>query len=130
MSTNESKLGWALAHLESEQLSQSTQLNETDRCYLDQLVQRLDDLKKNGRVATVLTKIPAQSCLHNHPFLENNDDFFIAFFTSSKQENACINLFKHLNDCFHCFEIFSQVLRDYYHSNEQLRENREDHHNG
>ena len=53
-------------------------------------------------------------CSINQPFLENNEDFFIALFSDTKHDDACIRLYKHMNDCYPCFEIFSQVLRDYY----------------
>ena len=120
MKSNEPTLGWALAHLQAEKTIEHPPLSEADKSYLDHMIRRIDFLKADGRLLSVLETVPAQSCLYNHPFLESNQDFFIALFSNAKQEETCIKLYHHLNDCYHCFEIFSQVLRDYYNCGEEL----------
>jgi hypothetical protein len=130
MKSNEPTLGWALAHLQAEQTIEHPPMSATDKNYLEPMIRRFEFLKADGRLSSVLKTVPAQSCLYNHPFLENNEDFYIALFSNTKQEETCIKLYQHLNDCYHCFEIFSQVLRDYYYCGEELSDFYEEKDNG
>ena len=122
MKSNAPTLGWAIAHLQTEQISQDQPLSDPAKTYLDHMIRRFDFLKTDGRLSSILETVPVKACIFNHPFLENNEDFFIALFSDTKQEETCIKLYQHLNDCYHCFEIFSQVLRDYYNCGEELSE--------
>jgi hypothetical protein len=107
-------LGWALAHLQTAQNEKNAQFAPNQRSYLEHVVNRLKILNSDGQPAAILNSLPERGCTSSAPYLENNDDYFIALFSNSKYDEACINLYNHLNNCYHCFEIFSQVLRDYY----------------
>jgi hypothetical protein len=121
-------LGWALAHLQATNNEIFTQFAQDQRSYLEQIVNRLKILNSDGQMATILTSLPDGGCTSSTPFLENNDDYFIVLFSNTKNDQACINLYNHLNNCYHCFEIFSQVLRDYYHNKPQSEQfNRSEH---
>jgi hypothetical protein len=54
------------------------------------------------------------------PFLSGNEDFFLQVFLNQHKDPVCLELAAHLNRCYACFEIFSQILRDYYHKREEL----------
>ena len=112
-------LGWALAHLQTPNNEIFTQFTPGNRSYLEKMINRLKILNSDGRLTAILNSLPERGCNSNTPFLENNDDYFIALFSNTKYDKACINLYNHLNNCYHCFEIFSQVLRDYYHHKPQ-----------
>jgi hypothetical protein len=112
-------LGWALAHLQTARDLQNAQFAPDQRSYLDHIVDRLNLLNSDSKLDEILESLPNKGCAGGNPFLENNDDYFIALFSNAKYDEACINLYNHLNNCYHCFEIFSQVLRDYYHHKPQ-----------
>ncbi len=64
-----------------------------------------------------MDSIPSGCCVSAHPFLHENDAFFIShlLLDNPLPENDEIKPFiKHLNDCYWCFRIYSKVFRDYY----------------
>ncbi len=122
MEATHTKLGWALAHLQAERTTTSSQLTPSEQDYLEHMKDRFKLLNGNGKMVSLLENLPDRTCLINQPFLADNEDFFIALFSDTKHDEACIRLYKHMNDCYPCFEIFSQVLRDYYRQGEVLKE--------
>lgn len=114
MGSKHESLGWALAHLQAEGKGPAPSAADADNVLLAKMKERYRQLSSNGQLKAVLESLPEQSCLSEKPFLESNEDFFIVLFSDIKHEEACIKLYTHMNDCFSCFEIFSQVLRDYY----------------
>ena len=120
MKTQKPSLGWALAHLQTEKKVAVAEFSEADKDYLDKILNRYDSMKNNGSLNKALEALPTHTCSFSHLFLQNNEDFFIALFSNTKHDEACIRLYKHMNDCYPCFEVFSQVLRDYYHCGEEL----------
>ena len=120
MKTQKPTLGWALAHLQTEKKQASAQFSDADKDYLHKILSRYDSMKNNGSLNEALRALPTHSCSFDDLFVQNNEDFFIALFSNTKHDEACIRLYKHMNDCYPCFEIFSQVLRDYYHCSEEL----------
>jgi hypothetical protein len=121
MEKNEARLGWALAHLQTGQSGTSLTVSGPESGYLTHIQERYRQLHSDGQLLKILDRLPGQPCLIDRPFLEGNEDFFIALFSNTKHDEACIRLYKHMNDCYPCFEIFSQVLRDYYQQGEALR---------
>ena len=115
-------LGWALAHLPTGTNGISTNFAPDQRNYLVQMVDRLKMLSSDGQRTSILDSIPERGCTSTKPFLEHNDDYFILLFSNNRHDQACISLYNHLNNCYHCFEIFSQVLRDYYHHKPQTEQ--------
>lgn len=59
--------------------------------------------------------IPTQPCLLENPFLADNHDFFLNLFIVNPPDFPCQQLMRHLNDCYSCFEFFTQVMRDFCH---------------
>jgi hypothetical protein len=123
MKTQQPTLGWALACLGAEEQGKSARFSPADRDYLYKIRGRCRSMKSNGRLSEALDTIPGQACSMGQPFLQQNEDFFIALFSDTRHDEACIKLYKHLNDCYWCFEIFSQFLCDYYRYGEVLQEN-------
>ena len=116
------KLGWALAHLQAKGIRSAADQSGPDRDYLNHMQARYRELSHNGKSTVIVRQLPACPCLIDKPFLENNEDFFITLFSDIEHEEVCARLYKHMNDCYPCFEIFSQVLRDYYQQGETLQE--------
>jgi len=121
MEKTTTRMGWALAHLQTGQNRISLTLSESENVYLTHMKERHRQLHSDGQLIKILDRLPGQPCFIGQPFLEGNEDFFIALFSEVKHDEACIRLYKHMNDCYACFEIFSQVLRDYYQHGENLQ---------
>lgn len=80
-----------------------------------------EDLKQNG--AKELLVVPSTSCSTTESILQNNDRFFIGH-TLIEPFQKKLNhdrLIKHLNNCYKCFEIYSQFYKDYYQAYQEIR---------
>jgi len=92
--------------------------------YLQGLRERAKTLRSSENLPAIFKAVPAQRCEMEKTFLAENEDFFLAYFlVSAPSANggaACWDLFKHLNDCFECFEEFSSVMQNYYHKFQEL----------
>ena len=119
--------GQALAILEFEQTnSQSAQINLSAVS-----AEKLQNLREHVKIFqgrkldVVLQKYPRGLCQTERPFLHDNEDFFIALlmFKIRDEQNGkhCNPLLEHLNDCFLCFEEYSEVMRDYYSKSQDLQ---------
>ena len=112
-------MGQALGFLKTEQNRESPvnepDIPEPEKKYLELLRNRLKLIDSNGRSTSILAQIPNQRCSLRKPYLMDNEDFFLVFFLSDPEKHCCVQLSRHLNKCLGCFEIFSQVMRDYYH---------------
>jgi hypothetical protein len=80
-----------------------------------------DDLKKNG--ATDLLVFPSTSCSAKESILMNNDRFFIGHtLIEPFQKNVKHDrLVKHLNNCYACFQVYSQFYKDYFQADQEIR---------
>ena len=65
-------------------------------------------------------KIPDQTCSIHNSFLNNNYDFFHKYISDYSTDNTCSKLFVHLNNCYSCFCVFSQTMRDYFHKKNEI----------
>lgn len=68
--------------------------------------------------------IPSSSCSGKSPFLLDNVDFYVAFLLVGIDEDNNeyhAKIVKHLNDCFWCFELFTDVLRDFFHASQKFK---------
>ena len=121
--SNELKLGQALAYLHTEMASEEVHdkpLFFHHEAYVRNLYQNLTSLKKHDNISGIFESIPRSCCSPSKPFLSNNEDFFLAYtFLMSRPENMkkySSNIMRHLNSCIWCFDIFCQVMQDYYHT--------------
>jgi hypothetical protein len=68
--------------------------------------------------------IPNGSCYIDKPFLENNIEFFLRYLKIANISNSgyidCNRFIKHLNDCYRCFDIYCDIMREYLLEKEQL----------
>ena len=62
----------------------------------------------------IIKKLDRNECSFEAPFLKDNSDLFLLLLFQKEIPELCTNLGKHLNDCYQCFQIFSQVMQDYY----------------
>ena len=117
----------ALAILEFEHTSgQSAQIDlsveNTER--LKKLREHVNNFQSSG-LDSILQKCPTGPCQTESPFLQENEDFFIALvmFKIRGEQNGkhCNPLIEHLNDCFRCFEVYSEVMRQYYSNSQNLQ---------
>jgi hypothetical protein len=120
--------GQALAALAAE-AGQAAENRETlfhapENGYLASLRERLQTLEAPERLEAVWQAVPERCCNAEKPHLSGNQDFFLASLllkpaaANDQRDNA--RLFKHLNDCFWCFEEFCLVMRDFYHQSQKF----------
>ena len=64
--------------------------------------------------------IPDQTCSMHNSFLINNYDFFYKYIYDESTDNTCSKLYIHLNNCYSCFCVFSQTMRDYFHKKNEI----------
>ncbi len=118
-------LGKALAILRSEKENASAgpnRLDEQSKVYLEHLHNRFVWLTSElNRLVELERSIPTTSCTGEECTLENHEDFFIAYLMEcfppyvKNEDNLCARLIRHLNDCYPCFCIYANVMRDFYH---------------
>ena len=117
-------LGQALAELQLRQKQSNNNvieggkaLSEVEEKLLAIAQKRLDKIRDHAASSQIAERLAEYRCQTDQPFLENNLDFFLALLFSSSGETQfgyCQQFFKHLNVCYQCFEIFSEVMRHYY----------------
>lgn len=100
-------IGKHLAQLKQE-------MNENTASTPNQPVSGTSAEEHTNNMVTPLPDIPENTCSLDAPFLEKNIDLFLHLYMGKAQPEICEQLTRHLNNCFHCFEIFTQVLTDYY----------------
>lgn len=115
--------GVAIASLVFENgydISLLTDKTDEDIFYYVQEIYR--DLKQNG--VKDLLVIPSTSCSSKESVLLHNDRFFIGhtLINPALSKKKHDKLIKHLNDCFACFEIYSQFYKDYYLAYQEIRQ--------
>ena len=134
MSTQALTLGQALAVWEAERRRGNPdvepQLSLQEREQLQSLRQRMSRLAEIGPWQEIFKTVPERCCRMEEIFLAGNEAFFVACLlvvTSEKENNHdCMRFFKHLNDCYTCFDEFCHVIRDYYHKSQELLSNAND----
>ena len=89
-------------------------LSPESDAYLAQLRGKLDRLAQENRSREVLAGIPHSYCRLEAPHLRNHEEFFLALYFLDKDPEDCERLAAHLNNCFLCSEVFSEVLRDFH----------------
>ncbi|MEK7729330.1 MAG: hypothetical protein AAB354_13030 [candidate division KSB1 bacterium] len=77
-------------------------------------------------VQEVFNAIPEHGCEEEYSFLADTIDVFLVYLKNSphaakESTGECSRLFKHINNCFLCFEEYSLVHRDYWHKLQELR---------
>jgi hypothetical protein len=126
-------LGQLLAFLVADNKGKNSiawqQLSVTEKELLNSIFQRIEQIKSNNKVADIFGNLPLHQCKTKTAYLHDNEDFFLALFSFDSSDNNkyiskhCFRLSKHLNDCYRCFEIFSNVMRDYYFKFQDLSQN-------
>ncbi|MFQ5649321.1 MAG: hypothetical protein ACE5IY_05210 [bacterium] len=122
------KLGHALAFLDAEveksKSFEAQQLSDAMMDYVQHLHKVRASILAENRVEGIFDAIPTTYCHSETAYLAGNEDFFVARFTiarvDAEESKPCQNLSKHLNDCFKCFTVFTEVLRDFYNKKQVL----------
>ena len=122
MKATNQTLGRVLAHWQVQQTNTRKQIPGDQDDDIRMINSRYLELKNDGKMQSVMATLPQGVCSYERPFLKDNDDFFIALFSDKRDDDVCIKLYQHLNSCYYCFEIMSQVLRDYYLQKQELEE--------
>ena len=113
------RLGQAMAILEAELQNKKAQESYSiDEGYLKDLRHRTEALASDSNaIQNLIQSIPLHTCFSEQPFLAENVDFFLVYFfvLPTKQDITfiCERLWKHLNDCYRCFQAYAEVMRDY-----------------
>lgn len=89
-------------------------LSPEGKDYLERLSEILQKLENQNDALPPLKNIPLYPCELDRPYLNQNEPFFLAFFLIPGFKMNCSDLFVHLNNCFSCASIFSDMLRDYH----------------
>jgi|GEM_PF-2203424 len=123
-SMHELTLGQALAYLEIELMGRKAQPAEpfapSENIFLQNLRSRLQNMQHSHAELLLSTDVPKHECHSATPYLADNSDFFLAHILIRKGNSGPEPPFKHLNDCFNCFEIYCQVMQDYYHTCQEI----------
>ncbi len=119
-------IGQALAYLKYNSYSKSDEdaanIPEEQRLMITMLRERINALNTHQNAAAHLKmRIPENQCDSDNLFIKNNHDLLLALFFDHNREHYCAQLGLHLNNCFRCFEYFSDVIRGYYHATKQMR---------
>ena len=124
MNESELSLGQALAYLKAidgeEKISSFSSLSDSAQNYISNLCRFRDDLNSDELINGVLATIPNYTCQSSKSYLKNNIKFFIALLIIRSENYSCEQLIKHLNSCFCCFDVFCHVLRDYFHTSNDI----------
>ena len=123
----EHNIGQILAYLEAETTVNELQLSVTEKNFFQSMHQRLHEMNIDNSSCNNWMKIPEHECQTEKSFLEDNNEFFLSLFLNAQKQvnfdQNCLQLSKHLNNCYSCFEVFCQVMRDYYYKSQELAQN-------
>jgi hypothetical protein len=74
--------------------------------------------RSEGHHGASITVPSCRTCLVGKPFLQDNFDFFLRYLAGPDGEESapvdCDRLFRHLNDCTRCFDIYTDVVQDFF----------------
>jgi hypothetical protein len=125
-SDNGMTFGSALAFVSCEGMSDDSVLTQSEKDYLKTLRERYIQLDDRKRIEKIYKNIPRNRCVSQKCFLDDNIDFFISYVLLSEKhyssDRKFSSLFKHLNDCYGCFEVYTEVIRNYYYTLNDLLE--------
>jgi len=81
-----------------------------------------DDLIKSA--VPIQLEIPTTSCSSRESILNNNDRFFIEHTLVAQHQDSKTHdqLTKHLNNCYSCFQLYSQFYKDFYQADQEIRQ--------
>ncbi len=119
-------IGYKLASLQTEHEITSYLKSDLSEENISNIKLLREQLKQNnipGKLSFPLPAIPEYACSGQDIFLKDNHDFFISYILGSPEEKNCLQLFTHLNDCYNCFSIFSQTMRDYFNKKQEIVKN-------
>lgn len=117
---SELSLGRALAYLSAHQNGSTAvdikNLNPAELKTFELLKERLDSLKILPH-SNIFQQLPQGPCEIANPYLLNNEDVFLEMILLApqrdKSKRECYQIWKHLNDCYQCFDYFCRVMRGY-----------------
>lgn len=124
-------LGAALAYIKLNKYPnkiKGKELSDQDIKYIQSLRTRYEYLLTRGSVEKVFQSIPKYSCESTSQYLAGNVDFFISYVLLSDEqellEKFSTSILKHLNDCFWCFDYFTDVMREFYQTTQKFFDSR------
>lgn len=120
MKATNQTLGRALAQWQAQHMNTLEQIPEDQNDHIRLIDRRYLELKNDSKMQSLMASLPQGACSYEQPFLKDNQDFFITLFSEWRDDHACIKLYEHLNSCYYCFEIMSEVLREYYLQKQEL----------
>jgi len=110
-------LGKSLAHLRlADEFARDTDFIQQfkDKEELTRFRVRIKDLTRSPERNIIINKLDERECSPESPYLRDNSDVFLMLLFHNEIPELCSNLGKHLNDCYQCFKIFSDVMQNYY----------------
>jgi hypothetical protein len=124
----ESTVGKILAYLKTERTTNKKNIfksiSEKEKNCLQSLRQQFGKINSQNIASELFQQIPEHECQTEQAFLENNKTFFLCLILIDPKDDdfdkCCTRLSSHLNNCFRCFEIFSQVMVDFYYESQKI----------
>jgi len=125
-------LGRAIACLKFEEQIDHHNFNQSfqDDDFLNSLRLRAASLENDKFKSANVDGIPENGCYLDQLYLDNNPDFFLNLFLNGPQNGVCVKLTQHLNNCFGCFQVFTEVIRDYYQQSHSIKAESQGAHHG
>jgi hypothetical protein len=124
LNESEISLGQALAYVKvmgGEEIPMGGGLlSDSAQNYIKSLCRFRNDLNNDQSIQGIFAAIPEYTCQSSKSFLTNNFKFFITLLILRSENYSCEKLIKHLNSCYNCFDVFCQVLRDYFHTTNDI----------
>jgi hypothetical protein len=124
LNKSEISLGQALAYVKAMGAEVTPKgkklLSDSAQNYINSLCHFRNDLNNDQSLQRIFAGIPEYTCQSSKSFLTNNFKFFIALLLLHSENYSCEKLIKHLNSCYSCFDVFCQVLRDYFHTTNDI----------
>jgi len=125
----ESTAGKILAYLKTEKTTNKKNIlksiSEKENYCLQSLRQQFEKISSQNLAPKIFEEIPEHECQTKQAFLKNNEDFFLCLILIDPEDDdfdkCCTRLSGHLNNCFRCFEIFCQVMVDFYYESQRIQ---------
>jgi hypothetical protein len=124
LNESEISLGQALAYVKA-MCGEATPMGEkllsdSAQNYINSLCSFRNDLNNDQSIQGIFAGIPEYTCQSSKSFLTDNFKFFIVLLILRSENYSCERLIKHLNSCYNCFDVFCQVLRDYFRTTNDI----------
>lgn len=115
MRAKQLSLGQAMAYLDKNQTGAWQDLSESKIIYLDDLSGRLQEIEKEKKAVKIIATRGQANC-DSRSTIEGDEDFFLSCLVighNGDKSGEVEKFIRHLNSCYKCFQVYSEVIGDY-----------------